>query len=419
MVKLMNINQIKYNDLIIKVLLFISIFILIIMRRPDIVTNAQPWAEDGTIWIQNLYNNGLFDSIIRPQNGYYQTVARLIYSISLVFGLENAPLVANILSTIIRVSFVLFVISKRFSYIDLKFRAAFIGYFLLMPNISEGYVNATNAQWYLAIYMIAYLIADKPVSKSWKIHDFILIVISSLSGPFVVFLALPYLIKRVNENGGIISTFKSINANDLAFSACFVIQFASILFSQSETRSSAPLGAELFLFCDIFYYKVVRGLFLDNNGIVGSRDSAHLLITAIFVSTILYLAFKKSWRYVVVLLSISLIIGFGLAKPMMSLDKPQWDFFLLPVGDRYFLIPQLGIFCAILALISTAEKYKNILLLAFVAISFNYCAKSFSIDSLPDIKYREQVEQFNNKNNGETFVINSFPPGWTITLIKK
>lgn len=419
MVKLMNINQIKSKDLIIRVLLFISIFILIIMRRPDIITNAQPWAEDGTIWIQNLYNNGLFDSIIRPQNGYYQTIARLIYSISLTFGLENAPLVANILSTLIRISFVIFVFSKRFSYIDIKLRILFIGYFLLMPNISEGYVNATNAQWYLAIYMIAFLIAERPVNKSWKIHDFILIVISALSGPFVVFLSLPYLVKRINENSGIIKTFKSINANDIAFSACFVIQFSAILYSQSETRSAAPLGADLFLFCDIFYYKVVRGLFLDNNGIVGSRDSAHLLITAIFVLTILYLALKKSWRYAVVLLSISLIIGFGMAKPMMSLEKPQWEFFLLPVGDRYFLIPQLGIFCFLLALISTAKQYKNILLLAFAVLSFNCCIKSFSIDRLPDINYRGQVEQFKSKNPGETFVINSFPPGWAITLIKK
>lgn len=415
----MDVNKIKSNDLIIKILLFISIFAIIIMRRPDIITHAQPWAEDGTIWLQDIYNNGLFDSIIRPQNGYYQTIAKLIYSISLIFGVENAPLVANILSTLIRVFFVFFVISKRFSYIDIKFRAAFICYFLLMPNISEGYVNATNAQWYLAIYMIAYLIAEKPVSKSWKIHDFILIVISSLSGPFVVFLSLPYLIKRINENGGIINTFKYINANDLAFSVCFVIQFAAILYSQSETRSAAPLGAGLFLFCDIFYYKVVRGLLLDNTGIVGSRDLMHVLITSAFAFAIAYLAFKKSWRYIVVLLSIVIIIGFGLAKPMMSLDKPQWEFFLLPVGDRYFLIPQLGIFCVLLAFISTVKQYKNILLLAFGVLCFNVCIRSFSIEKLPDVNYRAQAEQFNKLNQGETFVINSFPPGWNITLIKK
>ncbi|MDU7377811.1 MAG: glucosyl transferase [Enterobacteriaceae bacterium] len=415
----MDVNKIKSNDLIIKILLFISIFAIIIMRRPDIITHAQPWAEDGTIWLQDIYNNGLFDSIIRPQNGYYQTIAKLIYSISLIFGVENAPLVANILSTLIRVFFVFFVISKRFSYIDIKFRAAFICYFLLMPNISEGYVNATNAQWYLAIYMIAYLIAEKPVSKSWKIHDFILIVISSLSGPFVVFLSLPYLIKRINENGGIINTFKSINANDLAFSVCFIIQFAAILYSQSETRSAAPLGAGLLLFCDIFYYKLIAGLLSDNTQVIGSKSVLHVFVTAIYFVVIAFLAFKKSWRYSVVLLSILLIIGFGLAKPMMSLDKPQWDFFLLPVGDRYFLIPQLGVFCAFLALISITGVIKDITLFAFTALCLIFCIKSFSIPELPNVNYREQAEQFNQIDSGEKFVINSFPPGWTVTLIKK
>ena len=110
----MDVNKIKSNDLIIKILLFISIFAIIIMRRPDIITHAQPWAEDGTIWLQDIYNNGLFDSIIRPQNGYYQTIAKLIYSISLIFGVENAPLVANILSTLIRVFFCFLCYIKAF-----------------------------------------------------------------------------------------------------------------------------------------------------------------------------------------------------------------------------------------------------------------------------------------------------------------
>ena len=55
-------------------LLFLVLFLIIAARRPDILTNAQPWAEDGFVWMTEIYTRGFWSSVLLPQNGYYQTL---------------------------------------------------------------------------------------------------------------------------------------------------------------------------------------------------------------------------------------------------------------------------------------------------------------------------------------------------------
>jgi hypothetical protein len=123
-------------------------FILLVLRRPDIITHAQPWAEDGRVWLAGIYNNGFWASLVLPQNGYFQTISRLTYGIALWFGLSHAALIANIIAILIRCLFVGLILSKRMSFIDIKFRIAVVLYFILMPNVAEGFVNITNVRWY-------------------------------------------------------------------------------------------------------------------------------------------------------------------------------------------------------------------------------------------------------------------------------
>ncbi|WP_240725975.1 hypothetical protein [Escherichia sp. E4208] len=43
-----------------KILIFILAFILIWLRRIDILTNAQFWAEDAVFWYKDAYEQGFF-----------------------------------------------------------------------------------------------------------------------------------------------------------------------------------------------------------------------------------------------------------------------------------------------------------------------------------------------------------------------
>ncbi|WP_336792075.1 hypothetical protein [Pantoea anthophila] len=140
----MNLEIIKNKKYPLNATIFLIIFFLIIMRRPDIISNAQPWAEDGRFWLQDAYNNGIFNTLIMPENGYFQTISRLTYSIALLFGLSKAALVANIIGILIKACFIAFILSSRIKFSPIAYRATFTLSVLLMRNIAESYPNITK-----------------------------------------------------------------------------------------------------------------------------------------------------------------------------------------------------------------------------------------------------------------------------------
>ncbi|EKN7330611.1 hypothetical protein PX197_004282 [Shigella flexneri] len=177
---------------------FIAV-ILMYLRRPDIIRTPQFWAEDGHVWYAMAYNNGIFTSMIFPQNGYYQTISnhikpyqtisKLIASISLNFNLMYAPLIFNISAIIVRALLVSFILSGRFSYVNITPRIFTALFIIIMPEVSEVHANVTNDYWYLSLYLLLVMLAPKPTNNYQKAHDYIAIIICGLSGPFIVFMA--------------------------------------------------------------------------------------------------------------------------------------------------------------------------------------------------------------------------------------
>lgn len=404
------------------VLLFALVFFLIASRRPDIIFNAQPWAEDGKIWMENIYNNGFWSSLLFPQNGYYQTISRITYGIALLAGISKAALVANVIAISIRCFFVMFVLSGRMSFIKLPYRIAAVFYFLLMPNLAEGYVNITNVHWYLSLYLMAVVLADEGEGPFWKIHDFTLLIISSLSGPFVVFIAPCLLIKRISQRGGIVQAVKGINSFDITMTVCCIIQVAAILSSSDAGRSSAPLGASFNLLADLISYRVIGGsLFM--NELIAPMASMHGMNRVLFIALILLVVihfFKGGWRFKSAALFPVLMIGFALAKPMMSLDQPQWPTFLIPGGgERYFFVTNFAFFCLLLFVVHriSSQSLAPLMIISIIALPVLLCG--FSIPPMAEVGYRSDLQSFNALSPGESMQIRINPPGWTMQLHKK
>jgi hypothetical protein len=403
-------------------MVFCFIFMLMAARRPDVIFNAQPWAEDGRVWIKGIYETGFLNSLFKPQDGYFQTIPRLTYGIAMAFGLGKAPLVSNVISISIRIFFLLFILSRRFSFIDIKYRVAAVIYFILMPNVAEGFVNITNVHWYLSMYLLAVIIAMPPITQTSKIHDFLVLLLSGLSGPFVVFLAPCLIIKRFYERGGFIGALKGINSFDIAMAACSLIQIFSILTAGGGPRSPAPLGASFDLFTHIITAKLFFGTFFDNTFSFEFTKN-HLLRTSIFILlsvTILYNFVTSGWRFRAISIFPIIMIGFALAKPMVSVTEAQWPPILTPgVGERYFFITNFCFFLFVLFLIDKLSIYKNIVLMLFLASLTPFLLISFNIPALPNVGYKDDVAKFNNAAIGESINIRITPPGWSIDLIKK
>lgn len=397
-------------------------FIILVMRRPDIITHAQPWAEDGKIWMADIYNNGLLSSLFLPQNGYFQTISRLTYAISMLFGISNAALGANVIAILTRCFFIGFILSSRMRFAPLQYRLAVAVYFILMPNQEEGFVNITNIHWYLSMYLVAVVMSEDGYGVAWKAHDYTLLIISALSGPFVVFIAPCLLLKRTCERGGITNAIKGINAFDAIMAICCIIQVAAILLSPDTARSSAPLGASVGMLVKIIAYRIVAGSFV-NNEFIASMPYEKWICLSLFVAFIVpavYFFFKSGWRFKVALIFPVLMIGFALAKPMMSITDPQWPVFFGPVnGQRYFFVTNFAFYCFVLFLISRIKLKSKFVIPAFSLITAAILLPGFRMAPMPESGFRHDIDKFDKAPQGERVNIRINPPGWTMTLLKK
>lgn len=402
------------------ILLFGVVFVVIAARRPDILTNAQPWAEDGAVWMMEIHNNGFWNSVFLPQNGYYQTISKLTYGFALLFSVGKAALVANVVAISIRVLLILFLLSRRMKFISLHYRIAVAIYLMLMPNLGEGYVNITNAHWYTAIYMMMVLVAEPPPSRGWAAHDMAVLLISALSGPFVAFFAPCLAIKRWHEHGGIVQAIRKANWFDFVMAACLALQVATIILSSTSDRSNAPLGASLPLLSQIIQQRVVLGTFLQGTPIpLPSSHWPSVVLLAVLSASIVVAALRHGWRYQILALFPILMIGFALAKPMISLTEPQWPLLLSAgAGERYFFVTNFFMFCHVVFLVSRLGRFALTGLLLLTIFMLPLYASYFKIPPLAEVGYKEKINRFQQLPKGETMVIDINPPGWKMQLTR-
>ncbi|EJM2217039.1 glucosyl transferase [Escherichia fergusonii] len=396
-----------------------SAFIML-MRRPDIITAPIPWAEDGKVWLSQAYNIG-FASLFLVQDGYMQTISRVAYFIGSLFGLADAPLVATLIAISLRCLMCSFFMSKRFDFIDLKVRFSLLIFFLLMPNIYEGYVNITNAQWYLSLYAIGILVSRPPTSNPWKAHDIIILVLSGLSGPFVLFLVpcifFKYFIKAIKDK----CIKPLINHETFIVTLCFVIQTIALL-SGFDGRSKAPLGASLTLLADIFAMRVLFGTFIDNKFIefITNFHYTNLLLLISYSTFLLFAFLKGDWRVRSLISFTVLMLGSSLYRPMMSLHSEQWLMFIKPgAGERYFFIINFMFFCSIAYIMSILIKGNNnaiALLLLMLCIPSIY---AFKIYEVPGPNFKEEILKYEKAVPGDNVSIRIAPPGWSMNIIKR
>lgn len=397
-------------------------FMLLILRRPDIVTHAQPWAEDGRVWMAGIYNNGFWSSLFLPQNGYFQTISRLTYGIALWFGLSKAALVANVIAILIRCCFVGLLLSRRMNFIELKYRFAIALYFILMPNVAEGFVNITNIHWYLSVYLLAVVMAKDAESFGETIHDFIILVISGLSGPFVVFIAPCLIIKRAYTRGGIFNAIKGINLFDASMAVCCLIQLWAILTTSGSTRIDAPLGYSFGLLADIISCRMIYGSFLPFSMAreVAAHGNVNIVLFIALCIGLIFAFFKYGWRVKCLILFPLLMIGFALKSPVIAIGQTQWPLiYNTASGERYFYVTNIALACLAISLVSSFSKFRLSALSAGMLIFLVFVPIHFRLPALPESGYYQDVKEFDDKNSGDVVLIRILPPGWDMKLIKK
>src|SRR5262245_24906877 len=150
------------------------------LRRSDVVSNPQLWAEDGSIFMSEADTLG-WRALLTTYGGYYHTLLRLI---AVALSWLN-PL--SIPAAYLWVCYVitLVVIAALFSpRINLPHKPWIALAVVLVPHSGEVILNLTNLQWITAIGLILVLLAKDAQSTRQSICDIASTALIGLTGPF-------------------------------------------------------------------------------------------------------------------------------------------------------------------------------------------------------------------------------------------
>lgn len=403
---------------------FLTTLLIIILRRPDAIINAQFWAEDGVVWFAKAYNEGGLKSLLEPQNGYYQSISKLIAWFSLLFPLKFAPLIFNSFAIVIRALPIALLWSNRFSKIipSNKAKLAISIIYLILPTIREVHSNITNAHWHLALYAFMIIIAPSAKATAEKIHDIIFMIIAGLSGPFSIILSPIAIIfwwfKRKN-----VTSFFYVLSFLIFLSA--TIQLLSVSLTSVSTRSQASLGASIELFIRLISGKLFGVLFLGEKFVNDIAKSFWLAfpIFIISIGIILFAVWKSNLELkLLILFSILLLIA-ALSSPMVSTTNPQWPLMAnSSTGARYFFIPLVTWAITLIWFFSQLQNKKiKLIILIITGLSLvNVIKADFKLKPLKEKEFYKHAEIFSTLPTGTKYAIPSNPgKGWDIILIKK
>ena len=402
------------------ILSFIISLLLVYTRRPDAFLNPQFWAEDGRVWYAQAYERGFIYSLTTPEAGYFQTISRLTASFSQFFPLDFAPLIFNGVAVLTKLLVVQFILSKRLENflpaLWMRIFAAFI--YLALPHSYETHANLTNAQWQLALLSCLIIIAAPPVSKIWKVFDFVAIFISALSGPFCLLLLPVALVKYYRDKDKWLLTLIIVLAG-----GC-LIQGISLL--TSDRPSQAPLGANINLFLRILGGHLFVSSIFGENGFLWTiyrpfwKDGTAIMINLLGLGLVVYASIKSNLELRLLIVFSVLIVAAALVSPAITDQKTQWEFMWYPhIGSRYWLIP---IFCFILVLFWTARNAENkilrVIAAALLLLTPIGIYQDWQYPPFKDLNFPKYAAEFKTAESGREVSI-PINPDWEMRLKKR
>ncbi len=401
---------------------FSAAFLIIFSRRPDAITNAQFFAEDGQRWYADAYRFGV-RSLLLPDEagGYLHTAPRLAALLSLLVPLSRAPLVMNLCAVLVQVLPVIVFVSPRFSNIALWKRLLGSFLYLGLPNTYGTHANATNMQWHLALLACLVLLGEPLNDRKWKVFDVIVLFLMSVESPMGVLLlafALALFWIRRNRWTATLCTVLVPGA---------VLQVIVVLTSHSRqiaangasaTRLISILGRQVFL-APLVGTKTVLHFAL--------RYPAHTCLFLEAVATtaglvVLLYAIRRGPVELKLFIAFSFIVlAMSLARPLAGTpDQPQWEWMRFPgTANRYYFLPIVAFLAALLWTVDSAKapaiRKFGVVLLLFLPFAIR---RDWRYPAFTDMHFSEYASQFQATPFGTRMIVPINPPPWRMELIK-
>jgi hypothetical protein len=395
----------------------IAVFGLVLMalfsRRPSLITHAQFYAEDGTIWFAQAYNGGWLHSLVLQQAGYLNTMPRLGAGLALLFPFQWAPLVMAIIGIFIQAVPVPILLSPRCrNWASLSTRLGLAAVYLALPN-PEIHVVLTNSQWHLAVAAALVAFADSPRTWVGRAFDAVILLVSALSGPFGIILAPMALL------------FWWLRRQPWSLAAFALITLGScpqlVLLLHGGPRIRGPLGAAPATFLRILGGDVVAGAILGGSSFAW-RAPMMLIVASAVVGLAVYFyclcLANPEWK--LFLVYCAAVFAASLRSPLTGETKPAWDMLIFAVSARYWFLPMLAF--AWSAVWCTRYGGARFFKLAgagiLISMSFGV-VRDWKYGAFTDENFAAATQRMREAKPGDHVIIPIVPEGWYVELVKK
>jgi len=409
-----------------KILVILGTAGLLFSRCPSQFLRPELWAEDGAHWLQQAYDFG-WRCLLMPAGGYLQTLSRLGALLAIRLPLTQAPLVFALIALAVQTLPVALLLSRRGKVLlpSLGARLLIIMFYIGVPNSNEVYVNLTNAMWYLALTGFLLLVLPKPRSVAATVVDAGTLVLVGLSGPFSIFLA-PIAWWQAIEFRRSTDAPKHVLYAAL-MTLCGLTQAAVVALSGQDRQGH--LGASFDRLAHILTDQILLGGVIGGKAVLGLcmpgsfwwQPWPAALCSVLGVALVLIAFGKGPTAHRKLMVLAVLILAGALRAPMVTDVVPQWLPMQYPgIGGRYYLIPLIAWFCALLVLAAGRWRFG----LHWAARALVLCctigvAKDWNFRPHAQTGYHDAAKTFDRAPLGTAVDFPENPAGWHFVLTKQ
>lgn len=391
----------------------IMIFMLVLVywiKSYSTITNPQFWAEDGGVFFKQAWNGG-FQSIVEAQAGYFVIVIRLISWIATLFPIQHAPLICALGSIVLQALPIYLIFSPRTDTIfpGNNSRLFFALIYLVGPASYEIFGTITNIQWYLPVWTILFMFSIPASNSTVRILEYLLLLLVSLTGPFIIFLFPLYIILVV------LKEFRINYVVTVIMGVCFVLQAYNIY---RTPQASGPV--------DFLIYLKYGATKIVLNGLVGISGQRHIyqgipsrfgvvlsLLIWAYTSVRIFVSGKNFARLIMILSNVIFFAGYRKFALYFSLD-PE-------VGARYAWLGVTGYLFFYYTIASQSQfLLEKILLylLCFAGLCIAIPA-DFTLFNSKNNNWKNNVRSFRWLHTGDTLTVRIDPDPMSFQILKK
>jgi hypothetical protein len=374
----------------------LAIFVVLWLRRPDSLLNAQFWAEDGGVFFREQVLLGFGKALVRPYSGYLHAIPRIIAAAICMLPVRWVPLGFNLctlsLEAISCSAFFWPCYRKVIASDLLRATCCLVATASIVAG-SELIATLSNVQWYLCILSLLLILVT---TRRLEIGLTILQVCIAFTAPLTL-LYVPFLLWQTKKNSAALKLRPIFHLLAL-FAQAWIMR---------QDVSSGP--RRIFQFNSLFLATIGGGLsrcllspLIGSSFLRNDRDVALFatlaigLIMGTALAALLTVRLVRSpqikWLFGAVYIGVGSLLavmyGRGVAKPFVTLDGLRNY-----TAERYFFIGAcMFIFCCALALETFIQSKNRIIPPVILAFAFAWgTAQNFSANTFQDMHWPENA----------------------------